>query len=392
MAKNLFSLTIFFVTFRETLEAAIIISVLLGLVKTIVQDHSDAGGGNQNPSSKKGITSSVIRLQSDSDEATPQDPTMQSRVIRKMRLQILLGSAAGLLIAIAIGGTFVAIWFTQATNLWTKAEQLWEGVFQLIASIMVFVMGITMLKMDHAKATWRVKLYHAFYQRDARGHSRSGKWVLFVLPLVTVLREGMEGVVFVSGVAIGQPATSIPIATLTGILCGLVCGLLIYQFATRSALKIFLVVMTNVILLVGAGLFSKAVWAFQENDFQQIVGASIDDTGGTGPGSYDVRGNVWHLDCCSPADSGWQIFNGVLGWQNSATVGSVVAYVFYWLAVIVTLVYMKFREGRTTLFGLESSSGKRRRAAREGHQEKGDAVITTEVPEVTSDVQKGTEV
>lgn len=44
----------------------------------------------------------------------------------------------------------------------------------------------------------------------------------------------MEGVVFVSGVAIGQPATSIPIATLTGILCGLVCGLLIYQFATRS--------------------------------------------------------------------------------------------------------------------------------------------------------------
>lgn len=88
MAKNLFSLTIFFVTFRETLEAAIIISVLLGLVKTIVQDHSDAGGGNQNPSSKKGITSSVIRLQSDSDEATPQDPTMQSRVIRKMRLQV----------------------------------------------------------------------------------------------------------------------------------------------------------------------------------------------------------------------------------------------------------------------------------------------------------------
>lgn len=49
-------------------------------------------------------------------------------------------------------------------------------------------------------------------------------------------------------------------------------------------------------------------------------------------------------------------------------------------------------QGRTTLFGLESSSGKRRRAAREGHQEKGDAVITTEVPEVTSDVQKGTEV
>jgi len=145
----------------------------------------------------------------------------------------------------------------------------------------------------------------------------------------------MEGVIFVGGVAIGQPASSVPIAAIVGILCGLVCGFLIYHFASRSskranhflsgqakfvtALRIFLVVMTNLLLLVGAGLFSKAVWAFELNAFQKIVGASLDDTGGTGPGSYDVRGNVWHLDCCSPATGGWQIFNGVLGWQNSAT-------------------------------------------------------------------------
>lgn len=86
-----------------------------------------------------------------------------------------------------------------------------------------------------------------------------------------------------------------------------------------TALRIFLVVMTNLLLLVGAGLFSKAFWAFEENAFQKIVGASIDDTGGTGPGSYDVRGNVWHLNCCSTSTGGWQIFNGILGWQNSAT-------------------------------------------------------------------------
>lgn len=28
----------------------------------------------------------------------------------------------------------------------------------------------------------------------------TGKWVLFVLPFITVLREGMEAVVFVGGV------------------------------------------------------------------------------------------------------------------------------------------------------------------------------------------------
>ena len=36
------------------------------------------------------------------------------------------------------------------------------GIFELIACIMIFVMGVTMLKMDRAKAKWRVKLQKAF--------------------------------------------------------------------------------------------------------------------------------------------------------------------------------------------------------------------------------------
>ncbi|KAI6158223.1 iron permease FTR1 [Pisolithus tinctorius] len=365
MPQNLFSITIFFVTFRETLEAAVIVSVLLGLVNQIVKGDPD--------------TTSEARSQLTRMPNEQVEPQMRSKIVRRMKMQILLGSAVGLTIAIAIGGAFIAVWFTQAKNLWTKAEQLWEGVFQLIAALMIFVMGITMLKMDRAKATWRVKLNQAFSGESVEGRTKSGRWVLFILPMVTVLREGMEGVIFVGGVAVGQPATSIPIAAIVGIICGLVCGFLIYEFSSRSALKVFLVIMTNLILLVGAGLFSKAVWAFEENSFQQIVGASIDDTGGTGPGSYDVRGNVWHLDCCSTGTGGWQIFNGVLGWQNSATLGSVLSYVFYWLAVIAALVYLKFKEGRTKLFGFESSSAKRRRLAREHGQQKVDEAIEDKV-------------
>lgn len=365
MPQNLFSITIFFVTFRETLEAAIIVSVLLGLVNQIVKGDPDT-----TPESRSQLTGMP------NEQVEPQ---MRTKIVRRMKMQILLGSAVGLTIAIAIGGAFIAVWFTQAKNLWTKAEQLWEGVFQLIAALMIFVMGITMLKMDRAKATWRVKLNQAFSGESVEGRTKSGRWVLFILPMVTVLREGMEGVIFVGGVAVGQPATSIPIAAIVGIICGLVCGFLIYEFSSRSALKVFLVIMTNLILLVGAGLFSKAVWAFEENSFQKIVGASIDDTGGTGPGSYDVRGNVWHLDCCSTGTGGWQIFNGVLGWQNSATLGSVLSYVFYWLAVITALVYLKFKEGRTKLFGFESSSANRRRLAREHSQQKVDEAIEAKV-------------
>ena len=77
-------------------------------------------------------------------------------------LQIFIGSAAGLLIAVAIGAAFIAVWFTKASDLWSKSEALWEGIFSLVASILIFVVGITMLKMDKAKAKWRVKLKDAF--------------------------------------------------------------------------------------------------------------------------------------------------------------------------------------------------------------------------------------
>jgi hypothetical protein len=41
--------------------------------------------------------------------------------------QIFAGSALGFIIAAAIGATFIAIWFTKASDLWKKSEEIWEG-------------------------------------------------------------------------------------------------------------------------------------------------------------------------------------------------------------------------------------------------------------------------
>jgi len=55
------------------------------------------------------------------------------------------------------------------------------------------------------------------------------------------------------------------------------------------------------------------------------LGADADDAGGNGPGSYDVRGNVWHLGCCNPENrtenQGWMIFAAIFGWSNTGTLG-----------------------------------------------------------------------
>lgn len=83
-------------------------------------------------------------------------------------LQIFAGSFLGLFIALAIGAAFIAVWFTQASDLWSKTEALWEGIFSLIASLIILPMGLTMLKLDRARAKWRVKLQRAFDKAKGR--------------------------------------------------------------------------------------------------------------------------------------------------------------------------------------------------------------------------------
>ena len=78
--------------------------------------------------------------------------------------------------------------------------------------------------------------------------------------------------------------------------------------------------MTNLLLLIGAGLFSRCVGEFQEHAFSRLIGGNAEDA----QGLYNVRGNVWHLECCDPSShdasqGGWVVFKGIFGWNNTAS-------------------------------------------------------------------------
>ncbi|GAA5899901.1 hypothetical protein JCM8208_005537 [Rhodotorula glutinis] len=357
---NVFSVPIFIITLRETIEAAIIISVLLGLVESLVHDKPADGD----------------------DVVEKLDAAERKRLIRRMRLQIWAGALAGLFIALCIGAAFIAVFFTTLSDLWSKSEEIWEGTFSLIAAIIIFVMGLTMLRIDRSKLKWKAKLAGAFDNKvdtstltgkDKR-EARRSKWSLFLLPFITVLREGLEAVVFVGGVSLGQTAKAIPLAAITGIFAGLVIGYLIYASGSRVNLSIFLVISTNVLFLLGAGLFSKCFGFFQIYAYNHRVGGDVAEAG-SGPGSYDpTTGLVWHVEYGSPENKfdthGWSIFNSILGWTNNANVGTVVSYCVYWIACILSLVYMKWSEGRTTIFGLKSAAWHRRAERRARADEK----------------------
>ncbi|KAG5940060.1 hypothetical protein E4U59_002716 [Claviceps monticola] len=316
MAKDVFSVPVFLVVFRETLETVIIVSVLLAFLKQ-----------------------------------TLDGPNRDVKTYKALRRQIWLGVAAGFLVCMIVAGALIGVFYTVGSNAWEKNENYYEGAFCLFAAAIITVMGAALLRIGKMQAKWRVKLAKAIespIKTRARGCVAHWleKYAMFVLPFITVLREGIEAVVFVAGVTFSAPAYAVPLPVVVGLLVGGFIGWLLYKGGSTAKLQIFLVASTCVLYLVSAGLFSRGVWHLQAQKWNNAIGGDASETG-SGPGSYDIDQSVWHVNCCSPTatnDGGWGVFNAILGWQNSATYGSVISYNLYWLFVMAGFATMRFKE------------------------------------------------
>ncbi|GAB7341809.1 hypothetical protein MBLNU457_g0136t1 [Dothideomycetes sp. NU457] len=319
MTVNVFAVPVFFICFRECLETSIIVSVLLSFLKQ-----------------------------------TLDGPESDAKTYKRLVRQVWWGVGLGLAICIVIGGGLIGAFYGLGKDIFSKTEDIWEGAFGLLASIIITVMGAALLRVSKLQDKWRVKLAKALEDKDAtklgsrstRIKRFSEKYAMFFLPFITVLREGLEAVVFIGGVGLSEPATSFPLAVVCGLAAGCLVGYILYKGGNRATLQIFLIISTCFLYLIAAGLFSKAVWSLEMNAWSKVVGGDLAEVG-SGPGSYDIRKSVWHVDCCNPeinGGGGWGIFNAVLGWTNSATYGSVLAYNLYWLVIIVAFVTMRYHE------------------------------------------------
>ncbi|KAJ9644405.1 uncharacterized protein PV06_06336 [Exophiala oligosperma] len=313
---NVFAPQVFFIVFRECLEAVIVISVLLSFLKQ-----------------------------------TLGQPDQDQKIYKRLVKQVWWGSILGIVICLIIGGIFIGIFYGLGHNIWAESEDLWEGIFYLIAAIIITAMGLPLLRINKTQEKWRVKIAQALVEQKNKKHSVgsylsnwSRRYVMFILPLITTLREGVEAVVFVGGVSLGQPATAFPIPVITGILAGLAVGLILYRGGNILSIQIFLIVATSILYLIAAGMFSKSIWSLQYHVFAKKVGSDVAEAG-NGPGSYDIRETIWHVNCCNPeTDNGWDVFNAVLGWQNTATYGSVISYIMYWVFIVFCVFCLLYEE------------------------------------------------
>ncbi|KAJ3037055.1 hypothetical protein HDV00_002124 [Rhizophlyctis rosea] len=358
---NVFSVPAFFVLFRETTEASIVVSVLLTFCRQMFAD----------------------------DEA----------VYKRLRKQVWVGTILGLLTAIAIGAIFIGIWYRYATNAFEAHELLWEGSFALIGCVLITVMGLAMLRAAQPghQERWKLKLMKqlkaanekadkkkkqdpesptvipveqstspdnisaqstsatltaapsistngtaADVDSDAgllENSSMATRYTLLTIPFVTILREGLEAMIFLGGVSLTESPTAIPLPAILGIVIGCAIGFLIYSGSSRFNLHYFFIVSTMFLFLIAAGLWSKAIYSFETDYwFKHINGGGGDEGPAIG---YNVLHSVWHLECCNPNDGGWGIFNAILGWNNDGTIGTVVGYCVYWIVISIALIVIK---------------------------------------------------
>ena len=204
----------FIIMFRETIEAALVIGIVLGY---------------------------LIR--------TGQ---------REYRKSVYLGLAAGVAASVlgALGFQLLAGGFSG------RAEEIFEGITMLAGAFLLTTLIIWIMRKSNTAADLENKVTNSI-----EGTRRAG---LFLLIFFAVLREGIESVIFLSAAGFASGQTNLLGAAL-GLATAAVLGLLLFRGSLRINLRSFFTATNILLILFAAGLVAGGVHELQEAGLIPIV-------------------------------------------------------------------------------------------------------------------------
>ncbi|KAJ3383288.1 high-affinity iron permease [Entophlyctis sp. JEL0112] len=197
-------------------------------------------------------------------------------------------------------------------------------------------------------------------------------YTLFILPFLTVLREGLECVVFIGGIGVSSDPGTIPLAAVVGLGCGALLGYIIFKLGNSLKARNFFLGATIFILILAVGLTTTSISKIESYRFKQMIGTNVDLTESL---VHNVNTTVWYLNCCNPEEEvrnnyGWQVFAAVLGWNNFATYLTIGVYVGFCLVVAAVLVLLKYRRVRRLMAKRERKAARAALSAESAAQQK----------------------
>jgi len=370
--EKIFSFQVFFIFLRETFEISIIVAILLSIVKQTLYPPTE---NNSDLKSASGDNQSIDRLIIDSQNSSESeepilDQSKTDQLYVTLKRKIIFGALGGLFVCFIIGLIIISIFYTLGHDLWQKNEHIFEALMSIFAAVIISFMSVIFLRIGKLQDKIRMKMAGSIYKlsknsinnlkvlehdSEDRVHQLtfkekfilfSEKHAIFFLPFITSLREGLEAVVFLGGVGVDSPVSSLPLSMILTSLISFSIGRFFYKSSTSFSLRICLIIASTLLYVLAAGLMSKGVWQI---DVQRYVnkcdGQDMTELG-NGPGSYDIVDSVWHVNWGGEKDGFWVILTALFGWTNSATYGSVISYNMFWLAIICMFKAMHTVEKR----------------------------------------------
>ncbi len=151
----------------------------------------------------------------------------------------IVGSIIGALLFHELAGDFAG-----------RSEQIFEGVTMLIGAGLLTSMIIWMRKQKNIAKHLEQKI-----EAHASNDHRLG---LFLLVFISILREGIETVIFLSASSLVSADTKL-IGVLSGIVAAIILGYLMFVTTVRIDLKKFFTVTSTLLILFAAGLVAHGV-------------------------------------------------------------------------------------------------------------------------------------
>jgi high-affinity iron transporter len=204
----------FIITFREALEAALIIGIILSFLSRTNQTK-------YNNIVYLGVVSGVV------------------------------GSIIGAFLFNHITGGFSG-----------RAEQIFEGFTMLIGAVLLTTMILWMMKQKHVAKELEEKVSTEITEAHKLG--------LFSLVFIAILREGIETVIFLEASSFISEKNTI-IGAVLGIVAAIFLGYAIFVGSMKINLKKFFNVTSILLILFAAGLVAHGVHELQEAGIVPIV-------------------------------------------------------------------------------------------------------------------------
>ena len=221
------------ITFREGVEASLIVGILLGFLK------------------KTGQT--------------------------KYAKYVWSGVVAALAVSIAVAVAILAV----GAELEGPAEPLFEGTMLFIAVGLVTCM---IFWMRYQSRTLKSSLESEMSAAVQDGHPRA----LFATAFFAVVREGIETALFISAIGFTNKNIDTLAGSILGLMIAALVGYLIFASTLRLNLRTFFSITSVLLLVIAAGLFGRAIHEFIEIGLLPALREGVYNVGGILPSESTI--------------------------------------------------------------------------------------------------------